>query len=220
VTRFTLLGIPLGGDRFEVRRGYAAFANRGDVVRYDGSTHDFEIVEPSGHRTLGVRFATDDAAEVLEELRRRGAPAENTAGRFWLVDVPPEIDVASVEAALERRRVEGVLEWKPATGVELLPWLWSAARASRSRGERAHDWLSETWSIYVLPVALVVLAAALGRSGDPSWVTLLESLAVLLLCAVVLRRLVRRLRADGFRGALRSSLTAPRRRRSEPDETS
>jgi hypothetical protein len=215
VLGYQLFGLPLGGDRFAIRGGYAAFANWGDIVRYTGPTDALEIVEPSGHVTVGLLVppqATPAEIEaVVGDLRWLGSRPEHAAGRFWLVDVPPDVDRAAVQTRLERHRRQYGVDWREAEGTDLLPWLWAETLASRPLSTRVYDRLKILWAGVVLPVAATVLvsaaAAATANGRLPVWAKLIAWAVLAFFWSVLIRRLVRWVRANGWRGALRSFRT-------------
>src|SRR5262249_39061338 len=107
-------------------------------------------------------------------------------------------------------------DWKPAAGVDLLPWLWTEANASRPRGERVRERLKLYAWLFGAPIALsATLAAAsgiLGRDDYPRWLKVISGLVIAAFWCFVAWRGVLWCRRVGISGALRSFV--PRRAQS------
>ena len=114
---------PLGSGRFllESTPFFAYGLSHGDVVRAgeEGEMPRLAAIErKSGHRTL--RIALDDRRDLeqpeiqkfLDELLGVGCIYEAMPPKLIALDVPPEIDVATVIARLQIQHRDGVLIWE------------------------------------------------------------------------------------------------------------
>lgn len=97
----------LGGDLYEIDNTpfYAYGINYRDVVRAVARNAEkqpevFEVVRPSGHRTLRCFFADDLATErrdgILAQLIARGVTYEGISAHYVALDIPrPSITARS-----------------------------------------------------------------------------------------------------------------------------
>jgi len=89
----------------------------GDVVRVgpaDGTLRPFvEVVARGGHRTLRVIVHEADATPHRDAVRALGCAVEGSslAGLF-AIDVPPQVELATVFALLAGWEAEGVAEYE------------------------------------------------------------------------------------------------------------
>ena len=116
---------PLGSGRYRVE-SCAFFAyglSRDDVVRAvevpgDEAPRVEDVVEKGGHRTL--RLALDPRTELadasvqglLERLLEMGCTHETLRPKLVAIDLPPEVEVASVVELLQSLVDDGVVLWE------------------------------------------------------------------------------------------------------------
>jgi uncharacterized protein DUF4265 len=116
---------PLGSGRYRVE-SCAFFAyglSRDDVVRAvevpgDEAPRVEDVVEKGGHRTL--RLALDPRTELadaavqglLERLLEMGCTHETLRPKLVAIDLPPEVEVASVVELLQSLVDDGVILWE------------------------------------------------------------------------------------------------------------
>ena len=116
---------PLGSGRYRVE-SCAFFAyglSRDDVVRAvevpgDEAPRVEDVIEKSGHRTL--RLALDPRTELadaavqglLERLLEMGCTHETLRPKLVAIDLPPEVEVASVVELLQSLVDDGVVLWE------------------------------------------------------------------------------------------------------------
>ncbi len=114
---------PLGAGRYRVESTpfFAYGVSYGDVVRAASGVEMPEFTEverKSGHRTLRVALDAGwdlDRAEIqriLEDLLALGCTYEAMPPKIIALDVPPELDVASVIDRLQVQFRDGVLVWE------------------------------------------------------------------------------------------------------------
>ena len=116
---------PLGSDRYRIESSpfFAYGLSHGDVVRADPDEdmpRVAEIEHKSGHRTL--RLALDEPWDIdrreiqehLDALLELGCTYEAMPPRIVALDVPPELDVASVIERLQAYVHAGILVWERA----------------------------------------------------------------------------------------------------------
>ena len=114
---------PLGSGRFRLESTpfFAYGLSHGDLVRASGGgdmPRVSEVERMSGHRTL--RVALDERQdldrpeiqEVLDELLTMGCTYEAMPPKIVALDVPPDVDVASVVERLQAHAEGGALVWE------------------------------------------------------------------------------------------------------------
>jgi uncharacterized protein DUF4265 len=116
---------PLGAGRYRVESCpfFAYGISRDDVVHaLDGVGEDAprlaDVLEKNGHRTL--RLALDPRAQLtdrevlafLDRLLEQGCTHEALRPKLVAVDLPPEVDVASVAGVLHECACGGLLVWE------------------------------------------------------------------------------------------------------------
>jgi hypothetical protein len=128
----TVWAEPLGGDRYQLRSTpwYAYNLHLLDIVRAvppvsgDSPTIQ-EVVEPSGHQTLRVRFQEEVSEtmvqQVLQRLGEAAVSAEQGSERLYALDVRPEGDVAGVCTYLWFLEQEGLLSYETGATPDQLP---------------------------------------------------------------------------------------------------
>jgi hypothetical protein len=114
---------PLGKGRFRLESApfFAYGLSRGDVVRAPEAAELPRVEQldaKSGHRTLRVALDPEwdlDRPEIqafLSELTDMGCAVEALPPKIVALDVPPEVDVATVVERLQIPYRDGVLLWE------------------------------------------------------------------------------------------------------------
>jgi hypothetical protein len=130
--RHGVAALPLGNGLHALRGVPPAMGNWGDVVRCTagrkGRLVADGVVRVSGHRTYRV-LASDRTSPLLQDVARQverlGVRIINAAGRLWLLDVPPSVDVPQLEQVLASAQTSGLIRYEDAAdGSRLLHAVW------------------------------------------------------------------------------------------------
>lgn len=116
-------GEPLGSERFRIETCplFAYGLSRDDVVHAaeDEDAPRLEhVVEKGGHRTLrvaldpGVGMTSPEIQGLLERLLDLGCTHESLPPKILALDVPPEVELASVAELLQALARDGILVWE------------------------------------------------------------------------------------------------------------
>jgi hypothetical protein len=114
--------VSLGDDVYEIRNSpwHARNINWGDWVKAVAPSADKwpvfkSIVKRSGHRTIHVFLLEEGLGrkqEILAEVNKLGASYENSDGKMYAVDCPPEMDVIPLTKYFDELEAEEVLDYR------------------------------------------------------------------------------------------------------------
>jgi hypothetical protein len=118
---------PLGSGRYRIESCpfFAYGLSRDDVVAAPGGARRGDdapsidgVVEKGGHRTLrlalsaSAELSTPGVRAVLEHLLQLGCTHEALRPKIVAIDVPPQVDVASVAERLQQAARDGLVVWE------------------------------------------------------------------------------------------------------------
>jgi Domain of unknown function (DUF4265) len=121
VTGEGLWAAPLGNDVYELRNSpwHARNLNWGDWVKAIAPDETkkpvfVSVVKRSGHRTIHVFFEPEleQKPQILAEINKLGAAYENSNGKMYAVDCPPEVDIVPLVEYLKGLEGNEILEFR------------------------------------------------------------------------------------------------------------
>ncbi|MDB5002083.1 MAG: hypothetical protein JWQ34_308 [Mucilaginibacter sp.] len=114
---------PIGNGQYQVDNipFFAPNLAYKDIISIEEDENELyfkSLIEVSGHSTVQIIFFKHDKNKehkILQELERIGCHWEGMkGGRYYAIDVPPEVDYSNVRSILKREEQRSILDFREA----------------------------------------------------------------------------------------------------------